>query len=164
MSNKAHPYPFLSWDEAQRKIAEIQNQGGKVISTNGCFDILHVGHVTYLEQARALGDFLIVGINSDASVKRLKGKDRPLQDEASRAVMLRALRSVDAVCLFEEDTPLAWLQKIKPLIHVKGGDYQVDKLPETPVLKNWGGEVRCLPFVAGYSTSSLIEKFKKVAP
>ena len=161
MNHQTLPYPFISWDEAARKISEVHALGQKSISTNGCFDILHIGHVTYLEQARALGDFLIVGINSDESVKRLKGTGRPLQDEASRAMILRALRAVDAVCLFDEDTPIHWLQKIQPKIHVKGGDYEVEKLPETPVMRSWGGKVLTLPFVEGHSTTKLIEKSKK---
>jgi rfaE bifunctional protein nucleotidyltransferase chain/domain len=162
MSDFRATYPFLSWDEAERKVQAIKAQGGKVVSTNGCFDLLHVGHVSLLEEARKLGDFLIVGINSDASVKRLKGSSRPLNTENSRAVVLRALRCVDAICLFDQDTPLEWLQKIQPAIHVKGGDYKAEKLPETALLKSWGASVVILPFIEGHSTTSLIDRAKNI--
>jgi len=162
MSDFRPVYPFLSWDEAQRKIASIKAQGGKAVSTNGCFDILHVGHVALLEEARKLGDFLIVGINSDASVKKLKGPSRPLNSENSRAVVLRALRCVDAICLFEQDTPVEWLQKIQPSAHVKGGDYKAEDLPENTLVKSWGGEIVILPFIEGHSTTSIIDRAKNI--
>ena len=161
MNTHTLPYPFLSWDEAERKVRDLQAQGKTVVTSNGCFDILHVGHVNYLERARDLGDFLIIGINSDASVLQLKGKGRPLNDEVSRGIVLRALRSVDAVCIFEEDTPLSWLEKLKAPLHVKGGDYEVQKIPETALLQKWGAQVKILPFIEGFSTSLLIEKSKK---
>ena len=132
-----------------------------MVTTNGCFDLLHKGHVTYLAQARQMGDLLLVGINSDASVRKIKGETRPLNDEVARATVLAALRSVDGVCVFSEDTPVDWLRAIKPLIHVKGGDWDASKMPETKVLGEWGGRVQSAGFVPGYSTTGLIEKSKK---
>jgi rfaE bifunctional protein nucleotidyltransferase chain/domain len=163
MKNPTSDTPVLSWEKAADLIQELQQKGKRIISTNGCFDLLHVGHVSYLEQARALGDFLIVAINTDHSVKKLKGTARPLNDELARARVLRALRSVDAVCLFDEDTPVKWLETIRPDIHVKGGDYKVEQLPETAALKSWGGKVQILPFVEGFSTTQLISKSKKIS-
>ena len=155
--------PVRTWEEAA-KMAELCRQAsGRVITTNGVFDLLHRGHVEYLAAARQLGDLLLVGINSDASVKKLnKGPGRPLNPEEARAVVLAALRSVDGVCVFSEDTPLAWLSAVRPDIHVKGGDYRPEDLPETELLKSWGGKTMVLPFVAGYSTTSLIERSKKL--
>ena len=129
-----------------------------VVTTNGCFDILHRGHVEYLHAARQLGDLLIVGLNSDASVKKLKGPSRPLNDQNARAVVVGALKSVDAVIVFDEDTPVKWLQEVKPHIHVKGGDWDPKKMPETAVLERWGAKVVVVPYVDGYSTTKLIEK------
>ena len=123
--------------------------------TNGCFDILHAGHVTYLHEARLLGSGLIVGINSDASVRRLKGESRPLIPCGERALVLASLECVDAVVIFDEDDPRALLSILRPQIHVKGGDYSAESLPEYPLVRSWGGEVRILPFVRGMSTSGI---------
>ncbi len=122
------------------------------------FDIIHAGHVRYLQQARELGDALIVCLNSDASVQRLKGPTRPLNHQDDRAEVLSALCSVDYVVIFEEDTPVDTLAKIKPDIHVKGGDYSEETLPETKVIKDGGGKVRFIPFVEGRSTTNIINK------
>ena len=132
-----------------------------VVFTNGCFDILHPGHVECLAQARALGDVLVVGLNSDASVRRLKGAGRPLMSEADRAVMLAALRSVDAVTLFEEDTPLELISALLPDVLVKGGDYDLDGIVGQEVVEEAGGEVRALPFVEGHSTTSILDRLKE---
>ncbi len=133
-----------------------------MVFTNGCFDLLHPGHVSYLRSARALGDALVVGLNSDASVKRLKGPERPVVPEGDRAAVLVALESVDAVVVFEEDTPVRLLRELKPAVYVKGGDYRIEDLPEAKVAAKIGAEVRILPFEPGYSTTALIERIKNV--
>lgn len=136
-------------------------KGKKLVFTNGVFDILHAGHVRYLAQARELGDLLIVGMNSDASVRRLgKGDDRPMNPVEDRAAVLGALRAVDGVVMFEEDTPIEVIKVLKPEIHVKGGDYDVEAMPETPVIRAYGGEVVIMPTLAGKSTTSLIQAIR----
>ncbi len=132
----------------------------RVVFTNGCFDVLHPGHVEHLAQAKALGDVLVVGLNSDASVRRLKGAGRPLVAEADRAAVLAALRSVDAVTLFDEDTPLELISTLLPDVLVKGGDYDLDGIVGREVVEEAGGEVRVLPFVEGYSTTGLLDRLK----
>lgn len=134
--------------------------GKKIVFTNGCFDILHRGHVAYLNQARALGDFLIIGVNSDASVKRLKGPTRPINTETDRAYVLAQLRAVDAVEVFTEDTPLELIKAIRPHVLVKGGDWKVDQIVGGREVLGWGGEVLSLSFVDGYSTTSVIKKIQ----
>ena len=141
-------------------IEELKKQGKKVVFTNGCFDILHVGHLTYLNEAKRQGDILVVGVNSDSSVKRLKGESRPINNEIDRAEMLCGLKAVDYAVIFEEDTPMELIEELKPSIHVKGGDYKKEDLPETEVVERNGGEVRILGFVQGKSTTSTIEKMK----
>ncbi len=136
----------------------------RAVFTNGCFDILHKGHVTYLEQARKLGDCLVVALNSDDSVKRLKGPSRPLNTLADRIEVLASLESVDFVTWFEEDTPLETVLAIKPSILVKGGDWSVDTMVGAKEVQSWGGKVRSLPYVEGRSTTKLIERVRKVRP
>lgn len=147
----------LSWNEAKALVDNCKKAGGVVVTTNGTFDILHQGHVSYLHAARSMGDILIVGLNSDASVKRYKGPTRPINSETARAMVMAALRSVDAVCVFTEDTPVEWLQFLQPHIHVKGGDWDVQKIPETAVMAQWSGKVVAIPFVEGFSTTKIIE-------
>jgi rfaE bifunctional protein nucleotidyltransferase chain/domain len=142
------------------RIARAREVGERVVFTNGCFDLLHPGHVSYLGAARALGDALVVGLNSDASVKRLKGPERPLVPERDRAAVLVALESVDAVVVFGEDTPIRLLRELKPAVYVKGGDYRIEDLPEAKIAAEIGTEVRILPFEVGYSTTALIEKIR----
>lgn len=146
------------------KVAQVSEQlhksGKKIITTNGCFDLLHLGHISYLDEARRLGDVLIVGLNSDSSVKKLKGPNRPICDEKTRAKQVAGLEAVDYVTVFEEDTPEALLALIKPSIHVKGGDYLPQNLPEAKVVERYGGKVQCLSMIEGYSTTKLIEKMK----
>lgn len=137
-----------------------QLKGKKIVFTNGCFDILHRGHVTYLNQARDLGDFLIVGINSDESVKRLKGPERPVNMLEDRAYVLSALKSVDYVIPFEEDTPLNLINLIMPDILVKGGDYTIDRIIGAQEVLANGGKVEIIPFVPGKSTSAIIDTIK----
>jgi D-beta-D-heptose 7-phosphate kinase / D-beta-D-heptose 1-phosphate adenosyltransferase len=138
--------------------ARRRRLGGRVVATGGCFDLLHAGHVATLFAARALGDCLIVCLNSDESVRRLKGPDRPLVPEEERAAVLRALRCVDGVVIFDEDTPASALEAIRPDVFAKGGDYQAAELPEAEVLSRWGGEVAILPYVEGRSTTRLLEE------
>lgn len=133
----------------------------KIVFTNGCFDILHRGHITYLAQARQLGDLLVVGLNSDASVRRLKGPERPVNDEQSRALLLAALEMVDYVVLFEEDTPYNLILKVNPDLLVKGGDYDIDNIVGADFVRQRGGEVRTIPFVQGFSSSSIIDHLKQ---
>ena len=133
--------------------------GKRLVFTNGVFDILHAGHVSYLGQARKLGDLLIVGINSDESVRRLgKGTDRPINTLQNRMSVLASLRDVDGVVAFEEDTPEALIGILKPEIHVKGGDYLAESLPETRIVLGYGGEVVILPFLAGHSTTAILKR------
>jgi glycerol-3-phosphate cytidylyltransferase len=142
------------------QIAGIREAGGRVVFTNGCFDLLHPGHVSYLRTARSLGDALVVGLNSDASVRRLKGPSRPVVPEKDRAAVLEALGSVDTVVIFGEDTPIRLMRKLEPAVYVKGGDYRVEDLPEAEVAREAGAKVRIISFEPGYSTSALIEKIK----
>lgn len=133
-----------------------------VVFTNGVFDVLHRGHATYLANARALGGSLVVALNTDASARRLgKGPDRPLNNQEDRAVLMAALESVSLVTWFEEDTPLELITELKPAILVKGGDYDMDKLAETAVVKSYGGKALAIPFVDGYSTTALVKKIRQ---
>jgi rfaE bifunctional protein nucleotidyltransferase chain/domain len=144
------------------RIARVREAGGRVVFTNGCFDLLHPGHVSYLWAARSLGDALVVGLNSDASVHRLKGPSRPVVPEGDRAAVLAALESVDAVVIFSEDTPVRLMRELKPTVYVKGGDYKIEDLPEAKVAAEIGAEVRIIPFEPGYSTTALIEKIRNI--
>ena len=133
-----------------------------VVFTNGVFDVLHRGHATYLARARALGASLVVALNTDASARRLgKGPDRPLNNEEDRAVLMAALESVSLVTWFDEDTPLELITELRPDILVKGGDYDMDRLAETAVVRSYGGQARAIPFVDGYSTSALVRKIRE---
>ena len=133
-----------------------KNEGLKIVFTNGCFDILHLGHVEYLNEAKALGDVLIIGVNSDASVKVLKGEDRPINNEHDRQAMLLNLRAVDCVQVFTEQTPLEIIKLIKPNVLVKGGDWEIDQIIGSDFVLSNGGIVKSLLFKNGYSTSNLI--------
>ena len=152
--------PELDWagpeDGLAARLDSVRAAGGVVVATGGCFDLLHSGHVATLEAARALGDVVVVCLNSDDSVRRLKGPQRPLQPVEDRAGVLSALRSVDAVLVFDEDTPIEALRRIRPHVWVKGGDYSGIPMPEASVLSEWGGEVITVPYVAGKSTSELV--------
>ena len=151
----------VDWEAAARWVKELHRAGQQVVFTNGCFDLLHVGHVGYLEAARALGDVLIVGVNTDASVQRLgKGGDRPFTSEGDRARVLAACACVDRVVLFAEDTPLNLITLLAPDILVKGGDYVLEAIVGREVVLARGGRVVALPFVPGYSTTRLIERIR----
>lgn len=132
-----------------------------VVFTNGVFDVLHRGHVVYLAQARELGASLVVAINTDASARRLgKGPDRPLNSEPDRAALLAALESVSLVTSFDEDTPVRLIAELRPAVLVKGGDYDMSKLPETALVEGWGGRALAIPFVEGYSTTALVRRIR----
>jgi D-beta-D-heptose 7-phosphate kinase / D-beta-D-heptose 1-phosphate adenosyltransferase len=156
---EAAPRPADSaHDDPLALAAAVRARGGTVVATGGCFDLLHPGHIRTLEAARAFGDCLVVCLNGDASVARLKGPGRPLVGAADRAAVLRALRCVDAVLVFDEDTPVAALERLRPDLWVKGGDYAGRELPEAEVVGRWGGEVVLLPVVDGKSTTRIIEE------
>jgi rfaE bifunctional protein nucleotidyltransferase chain/domain len=142
--------------------ARVAALPGPVVFTNGVFDVLHRGHATYLAQARALGASLVVGVNTDASARRLgKGPDRPLNNEADRATLLAALESVSLVTWFDEDTPVELLQALRPQLYVKGGDYDMRTLAETALVESWGGRALTIPFVDGYSTTALVSRIRQ---
>jgi rfaE bifunctional protein nucleotidyltransferase chain/domain len=143
-------------DEHLRRLAR------PLVFTNGVFDVLHRGHVTYLAAARDLGRSLLVAVNTDASARRLhKGPNRPLNRDIDRAWVLAALECVDAVMLFDEDTPCAVMRRLRPDIYVKGGDYDIERLEETRLVRSWGGAARSIPFVEGYSTTSLVQRIQE---
>ena len=148
--------------QIQELCAKIRTEKKRLVFTNGCFDILHLGHIRYLEQARALGDFLFVGVNSDASVRGLKGPHRPVQNESDRQAILLALKSVDAVQIFSEDTPLNLIKLVQPDVLVKGGDWAVDQIVGRDVVQARGGIVKSLPFVKDHSTSDILKKIKSL--
>jgi len=139
---------------------QLKEKGKILVFTNGCFDIIHKGHITYLKQAKKLGDYLIVGLNSDKSVKKLKGESRPVNSEEDREYVLENLKPVDAVIIFEEETPYNLINSIKPDILVKGGDWPVDKIVGSDIVLANGGKVLSLGYIDNYSTTSIIEKLK----
>ncbi|MBS1491618.1 MAG: D-glycero-beta-D-manno-heptose 1-phosphate adenylyltransferase [Bacteroidetes bacterium] len=155
----AHKIKSLS--EATQQVKAWQKAGQKVVFTNGCFDLLHLGHVDYLEKARNLGDQLVLGLNTDSSVSRFKGPERPLQDQNSRARVLAALEFVNLIVLFDEDTPFNLISKLVPDILVKGSDYLADNIVGADVVKQNGGVVKTIDFVPGYSTTHIVEKIKR---
>ena len=151
---------IIPWDQLPAWREAVRRSGRKLVATNGCFDILHAGHVTYLAAARDQGDALIVGLNSDSSIRELKGADRPINTEDDRALVLAALESVDGVCIFHERGAVRFLEAARPDIYVKGGDYSVNQLPadELKAVRDGGGEIRMMPGVPGKSTTALLAK------
>lgn len=147
-------------EQAQASLAAKRISGAKIVFTNGCFDLLHAGHLHYLAEARALGHYLVIGLNSDDSVSRLKGPHRPIKDEKSRALLLASLFFVDMVVSFSEDTPLQLIQALQPDVLVKGGDYTEETVVGAKEVRSWGGDVQLLSFLPGYSTSKLEAKIK----
>jgi rfaE bifunctional protein nucleotidyltransferase chain/domain len=147
-------------EKAALQVERWQQSGLEVVFTNGCFDLLHWGHLQYLEASRRLGDRLVVGLNSSASVGRLKGSQRPINDEQTRSAILAALSFVDLVVIFEEDTPATLIETLQPDVLVKGGDYQPDQIVGAETVLARGGKVLVLPFVEGYSSTQTIEKFR----
>lgn len=149
-------------EELKRRLAQWRVKSDRIVFTNGCFDILHVGHLHTVKESIQLGDKLIVGLNSDASVSRLKGKERPIVNQLDRSEMLAALEMVDAVIIFEDDTPEELIQMIKPDVLCKGGDWSIENIVGGDFVKSYGGQVVSIPFVQGYSSSSLINKIKSL--
>lgn len=153
------PSPIRFFQSPDAFLAEVPRPG-VLCFTNGCFDLIHPGHVQYLADARALGDFLVVGLNSDASVARLKGPGRPLQDESARAAVLLGLRSVDAVIRFDEDTPLELILALQPDVLVKGGDYTPETVVGREIVEARGGRLALIPFLPGHSTSRIEQRIR----
>ncbi len=150
---------LVSQDQALKELKAWREKNKKIVFTNGCFDIIHPGHIDYLSQARDLGDILVLGLNTDQSVRRLnKGSNRPINDERTRAYVLAGLASVDLIVFFDEETPYNLIKLLQPNVLVKGEDYEVEKIIGFDILKENGGEVITIPFLDGYSTSSLIKK------
>lgn len=149
---------IFSIDQLKKRIGIWKLRSNKIVFTNGCFDLLHPGHVKYLADAKSLGERLVVGVNADQSVQKLKGKNRPIQNQKSRMEILASLHAVDAVILFEEDTPELLIKALKPDFLVKGGDWDVSKIVGSDFVKSYGGNVLSIPFVDGYSTSNIEQK------
>jgi rfaE bifunctional protein nucleotidyltransferase chain/domain len=141
-----------------------RDQGDRIVFTNGCFDVLHRGHVGYLTEAQQLGDVLVVAVNSDESVRRLKGPERPVNEVDDRVAVLAALSCVDYIVVFEENSPAALIEAVRPDVYVKGGDYRPEMVPEAPLVHRLGGEVRTLDYVPDRSTSAVIERIRSHAP
>ncbi len=144
--------------KAKEIIGKWRDDQKVIVFTNGCFDIIHRGHVEYLQKAKFYGDMLIVGLNSDVSVRRIKGKPRPYQNEQDRAAILNALKMVDMVVIFDEDIPLELICELKPDILIKGGDYDAHSIIGAKEVESWGGSVKIIPFLKGYGTSKLVDK------
>ena len=158
MNDPAFLAKIVAREDARARVAALQRP---VVFTNGVFDVLHCGHATYLAQARQLGASLVVALNTDASTRRLgKGPERPLNRQEDRAVLIAALESVSLVTWFDEDTPLELIDELRPDVLAKGGDYDMDSLAETAVVKAYGGRALAIPFVAGYSTTALVHKIR----
>ena len=151
---------LVSLDHCKEVVSQLKKNQQTIVFTNGCFDILHAGHVDYLERAKSHGDFLILGLNSDISVKSIKGPSRPVNKEHHRAKVLAGLTAIDYIVFFSEDNPVAIISELKPDIHVKGGDYKKEDLPEYPIVKSYGGDVIIEAFVDGFSTSAIINTLK----
>lgn len=151
---------ILTKEELGRFLSLCRFQKKKVVFTNGCFDILHLGHIDYLSKAKDLGDKLVIGLNTDASIRRIKGESRPVTDETSRSVALAALQFVDAVVFFDEDTPKELIDFVKPDILIKGSDYKEEDIVGYDTVKSSGGEIKTIDLVEGYSTSNIIDKIK----
>lgn len=151
---------ILELQELRSKLAIWRFFQKKIVFTNGCFDILHLGHIDYLSKAKNQGDKLLIGLNTDVSIKQIKGKDRPITDQYSRAIILATLRFVDGVILFDEATPYNLIKEIQPDVLVKGGDYAIHDIVGADVVNNNGGQIITIDFLEGYSTSSIIEKIK----
>jgi len=155
---------LVAWDKLPIWRATMRAAGKKIVVTNGCFDILHLGHITYLESARNLGDVLLVGVNGDDSARQLKGPGRPINSESDRATVLAALSSVDAVCIFPEKTAVNFLAAAQPDVYVKGGDYTLDSLnqEERRTVEQAGGKIVIIPFLPGKSTTALLKKISQL--
>ncbi len=153
---------ILSRHDLQTEIDALHRQGKKIVFTNGCFDILHVGHVRYLREAKKKGDVLVLALNSDRSVQAIKGDKRPIVPEAERADVMAALEAVDYVTIFEELTPLALIETLKPDVLIKGGDWEEEKIVGRDAVLSWGGQVAVIPEIKGASTTNIVEKIRTV--
>ena len=152
---------IVNHDELKKILSNLKNQGKTILSTSGCFDIVHAGHVRYLEEAKKFGDVLVVMLNTDFSVKSLKGPERPIVNEEDRAIVMAGLESVDYVCLFDELTPCRLISELQPDIVVKGGDYQGKHIPEMDTVAEYGGRVEYVLMVEGHSTTNIIHKIEE---
>ncbi|MDA8158383.1 MAG: D-glycero-beta-D-manno-heptose 1-phosphate adenylyltransferase [Deltaproteobacteria bacterium] len=151
---------IIESENIKKELSELKKKSKKIVFTNGCFDIIHAGHISYLNEAKALGDILIVGLNSDKSVRRLKGADRPVVNERDRAYILANLKPVDYVVIFDEDTPYELIKEINPDVLVKGADYKGKSIAGSDIVKSSGGETVLINFIEGKSTSEIIKKIK----
>ncbi len=154
---------ILNHYELQKFVEKVQKKGKKVVFTNGCFDILHYGHIDYLQKARLMGDYLVMGVNTDDSIKRLKGNSRPVNQEMDRVRLIAALGFVDAVTLFDDDTPLKLISTVLPDVLVKGSDYDIKDIVGGKEIIDNGGEVKTIDFVDGYSTTDIIKKIRNMS-
>ena len=152
---------IFSLDDLKNQVNSWKQAGEEIVFTNGCFDIIHRGHIEVLAQTADLGERLIVGLNSDSSIRKLKGKDRPIIDEQARAVLLATLTFVDAVVLFSEETPINLISTLLPDVLAKGGDYEIETIVGHEIVQNNGGKVILVPFVDGFSSTTIIDKIKK---
>jgi len=150
-----------TWDEITTIVQDLKSHSKKIVFTNGCFDVLHAGHVKYLSEASDLGDVLILGLNSDTSVKRLKGNERPINSEEDRAIVLSALIPISYIVLFKEDTPYKLINHIKPDILVKGGDWKPEDIVGSDIVRSYNGEIKSLSYINGKSSTDIIDKMKK---
>lgn len=153
---------ILTWEELKKEADRLRGKGKKIAFTNGCFDILHVGHVQYLREARKTGDLLILGLNSDASVRAIKGEKRPLVPQGERAEVVASLMSVDYITVFDETTPLKLIEYLRPDILVKGGDWKEEEVVGRDAVRSWGGKVVIVPMTEGASTTNIVEKIRRV--
>jgi rfaE bifunctional protein nucleotidyltransferase chain/domain len=160
MKQKPGINAFQTASELRNTIAQLRKQGKTLITTNGCFDIIHAGHIQYLAEAAGLGDILAVGVNCDAVVQKLKGKARPVQSEQDRLAIVASLRMVDFAFIFREDDPRAFIEILRPDVHVKGGDYTED-IVEKPVVEKYGGKIKIVSFLKDHSTTALLEKMNR---
>ncbi|OQX70760.1 MAG: D-glycero-beta-D-manno-heptose 1-phosphate adenylyltransferase [Candidatus Cloacimonas sp. 4484_275] len=152
---------IVSRQEIEKIARILKKSNKKIVFTNGCFDIIHAGHIEYLREAKKLGDILILGLNSDSSVQKLKGRNRPINDENARAIVLSEFKSVDYIVIFQEDTPYDLIEIVKPDVLVKGGDWKETEIVGADIVKKYGGIVKSLEFKEGFSTTKIIEKIKK---
>ena len=153
---------IVTWEALKKQVERVRGEGKKIAFTNGCFDILHVGHVRYLREARKMGDLLILGLNSDASVRAIKGEKRPLVPQGDRAEVVASLASVDYVTLFDEMTPLKLIEYLRPDVLVKGGDWKEELVVGGDAVRSWGGRIVIVPLTEGASTTSIVEKVLRV--
>jgi len=149
---------IITLSEAEKLFTPVFRKQNRIVFTNGCFDLLHRGHIYLLSRARELGDILVIGLNSDASVSKLKGPDRPVVDQQSRSEVIAALAAVDYIIIFQEETPMNLILSVRPDFLVKGGDYKTDEIVGHKEVITWGGEIRTIPLLEGYSTSSILKK------